>query len=397
MDMPLPPDPSRPVILQVVPALGGGGVERGTVEMADAICRAGGIALVASEGGRLARQVEAVGGRNILLPLATKNPLSLWRNASRLASVIINEGVNLVHARSRAPAWSAWLATQRTGVPLVTTYHGAYSEALPGKRRYNSVMARGERVIVISRFAATLVMQQHKLDPSRLRVIYRGVDPTVFDPEGVSSQRVQRLAEAWKLPEGRPLIMLPGRLTRWKGQEVLIAALARMSRRNAVAVLVGGDQGRTRYARSLLLQAAHLGVQVRLVGDCDDMPAALMLADAVVNASIKPEAFGRVVIEAQAMGRPVIATDHGGAVETVEHGATGWRVPPGNADALAASLDHVLASSPERLATLGARARASVCANYTVARMQAATLDVYREVLGLPAADAILDLHERAA
>jgi glycosyltransferase involved in cell wall biosynthesis len=365
--------------------------------MADAICRAGGIALVASEGGRLARQVEAVGGRNILLPLATKNPLSLWRNASRLASVIINEGVNLVHARSRAPAWSAWLATQRTGVPLVTTYHGAYSEALPGKRRYNSVMARGERVIVISRFAATLVMQQHKLDPSRLRVIYRGVDPTVFDPEGVSSQRVQRLAEAWKLPEGRPLIMLPGRLTRWKGQEVLIAALARMSRRNAVAVLVGGDQGRTRYARSLLLQAAHLGVQVRLVGDCDDMPAALMLADAVVNASIKPEAFGRVVIEAQAMGRPVIATDHGGAVETVEHGATGWRVPPGNADALAASLDHVLASSPERLATLGARARASVCANYTVARMQAATLDVYREVLGLPAADAILDLHERAA
>jgi glycosyltransferase involved in cell wall biosynthesis len=381
MDVAPQSDPSRTVVLQVVPALGGGGVERGTVEMAEAITRAGGLALVASQGGRLARLVEAVGGRNILLPLATKNPLGVWRNAARLAALIEAEHVNLVHARSRAPAWSAWLATQRTGVPLVTTYHGTYGEELPGKRRYNSVMARGERVIVISRFVATLVMRQHRVDPARLRVIHRGVDPAVFDPNAVSGERVQKLAEAWHLPEARPLVMLPGRLTRWKGQEVLIEALARMSRRDAVGVLVGGDQGRGRYARSLLAQAAQLGVTVRLVGDCEDMPAALMLADVVVNASTKPEGFGRVVIEAQAMGRPVIATDHGGAVETVDHGSTGWRVPPGDPTALAAFLDHVLASSPERLAAFGARARASVQAHYTVANMQAATLDVYREVL----------------
>jgi glycosyltransferase involved in cell wall biosynthesis len=381
MDMHPAAEPSRPVILQVLPALGGGGVERGTVEMAAAIVQAGGVALVASEGGRLAGQVEAVGGRNIAMPLATKNPLGIRANANRLEALIRAEGVSVVHARSRAPAWSAWQATRRTGVPFVTTYHGAYGETLPGKRRYNSVMARGDRVIAISRFVADLVMRRHHPDPAILRVIHRGVDPALFDPKAVSDERVHRLAEAWRLPEGRPLVMLPGRLTRWKGQEVLIAALGRMARRDAVGVLVGAEQGRSRYARALARLAAELGVDLRIVGDCDDMPAALLLADAVVNASTKPEAFGRVVIEAQAMARPVIATDHGGAVETVEHGDTGWRIPPADPDALAAALDHVLAMSEERLSALGARARASVRANYTVARMQAATLDVYREVL----------------
>jgi glycosyltransferase involved in cell wall biosynthesis len=388
MDMSPAREPHRTVILQVLPALGGGGVERGTVEIAQAITEAGGLALVASEGGRLAPQVEAAGGRNVFLPLATKNPGKIWRNAARIEALIRAEGVSLVHARSRAPAWSAWLAAQRTGVPFVTTYHGAYGEAFPGKRRYNAVMARGERVIAISRFVAGLLMRQHRVDPARIRVIHRGVDPAVFDPDAVAPERVQLLAEAWHLPEGRPLIVLPGRLTRWKGQEVLIAALARMARRDAVGVLVGAEQGRARYTRGLREQAARLGVDVRLVGDCDDMPAALLLADAVVNASTDPEAFGRVVIEAQAMARPVIATDHGGAVETVEHGDTGWRVPPGDADALAIALDHVLASSPERLAALGARARASVRANYTVDQMQDATLDVYRDVLERAAAPA---------
>lgn len=367
------------MVLQVLPALGGGGVERGTVEIAAAIVEAGGAALVASAGGRMAPLVEQAGGRNILLPLDSKNPARVWRNAARLEQLIRSERVGLVHARSRAPAWSAWFAAQRVGVPFVTTYHGAYGEAFPGKRRYNAIMARGERVIAISRFISDLIIQRHHLDPGRIRIIPRGVDPAVFDPDAVSPDRVQRLAEAWALPEGRPLVMLPGRLTGWKGHAVLIAALARMSRRKAVGVLVGADQG---HARALAGQAEKAGVELRITGDCDDMPAALLLADAVVNASTRPEAFGRVVIEAQAMGRPVIASDHGGAVETVEHGATGWRVPPGDPDALAAALDHVLALPPERLAALGARARASVRANYTVDAMQDATLAVYREVLG---------------
>lgn len=371
------------MVLQVLPALGGGGVERGTVEMAAAIVEAGGVALVASAGGRMAPLVEQAGGRNLTLPLDTKSPWRIWQNAALLEQVIAREGVRIVHARSRAPAWSAWLAARRAGVHFITTYHGAYGEELPGKRRYNAVMARGERVIAISRFIAGVVMQRHGVDPGRIRIIHRGVDPAAFDPAGVSEERARRLAEAWRLPRGRPVVMLPGRLTGWKGQRVLIEALARMTRRDAVGVLVGAGQGRDRYASDLSRLAARLGVDVRQVGDCDDMPAALKLADAVVNASIRPEAFGRVVIEAQAMARPVIATDHGGAVETVEHGDTGWRVPPGDPAALALALDHVLAMTPERVAALGARARASVQAHYTVAAMQDATLAVYREVLGL--------------
>lgn len=374
-------DRNRPVVLQVLPALGGGGVERGTVEIAQAIVRAGGTALVASAGGRMAALVEQAGGHNVALPLDTKNPWAIWRNAALLEGVIARGGVQIVHARSRAPAWSAWLAARRAGVHFVTTYHGAYGEGF-GKRRYNAVMARGERVIAISRFIAGLVMQRHQVDPGRIRVIHRGVDPAVFDPAAVSYDRIARLADGWRLPEDRPLVMLPGRLTEWKGQGVLIEALARMARPGAVGVLVGADQGRHRYARDLAAQAARLGVDVRLVGDCDDMPAALALADVVVNASTRPEAFGRVVIEAQSMARPVIASDHGGAVETVRHGDTGWRVPPGDPAALASALDHVLAMTPERAAALGARARASVRAHYTTAAMQDATLEVYREVLG---------------
>ncbi len=370
------------VVLQVLPALGGGGVERGSVEMAGAIAAAGGVALVASAGGRMAPQVTAAGGRNVLLPLDVKSPWGIWANAARLERVIRDEGVRLVHARSRAPAWSAWIAARRTGVHFVTTYHGAYGETLPGKRRYNAVMARGERVIAISHFIARLIQQRHGVEPERLRVIHRGADPVMFDPAAVMPDRTQRLADEWRLPPGRHVVMLPGRLARWKGQEVLIAALARLGREDVVAVLVGGDRQHAGYAREVAALAGRLGVAVRMVGHCDDMPAALSLADVVVSASIEPEAFGRVVIEAQAMGRPVIATDHGGAVETVEHGATGWRVPPGDAAALAAALDHVLALPAAERAALGARARHAVLTHYSVAAMQAATLNVYREVLG---------------
>jgi glycosyltransferase involved in cell wall biosynthesis len=386
--IPLTSPPQRqplgaPVVLQVLPALGGGGVERGTVEIAAAIVRAGGTALVASAGGRLASRVEQVGARNIVLPLDTKNPLAIWANAARLAQVIREEGVQIVHARSRAPAWSAWLAARRTGVPFMTTYHGTYSGNLPGKRRYNSVMARGVRVIAISRFVAGLILSQHKVDPARVRVIHRGADTALFDPEAVTLARRERLAEAWALPPGRPVVMLPGRLARWKGQAVLIEALALLPM-PAVGVLVGDDQGRLGYARDLTDLARRRGVDMRVVGHCDDMPAAYALADMVVNASTTPEAFGRVVVEAQAMGRPVVASDHGGAAETVVHGETGFLVPPGKADELAATLAMLLDMAPGELAALGARARASVLAHYTVAAMQAATLDLYREILASP-------------
>ncbi len=369
--------------MQVLPALNAGGVERGTVEIAAAIVQAGGTALVASAGGRLAPWVERAGGRNIILPLASKSPYRIWRNAAALTRVVAAERVDLIHARSRAPAWSAWLAARRAGVAFVTTYHGAYNENFPGKRRYNAVMAAGDRVIAISHFIADLIKARHAIDPARIRVIHRGVDPAIFDPEVVVPDRIIRLLTAWRLPDGVPTIMLPGRITRWKGPQVLIRALAQMHRRDAMVVLVGDAQGRDGFVAELVALAAELGVaeRVRLVGHCEDMPAALMLSDVVVNASTDPEAFGRVVIEAQAMARPVVGSDHGGAAETIAHGETGWRVPPDDPAALAAALDHALDMDAEARAALGARARAAVQAHYTVAAMQSKTLDVYEELL----------------
>jgi glycosyltransferase involved in cell wall biosynthesis len=372
--------PDSPVVLQVLPSLITGGVERGTVEIALAIAEAEATALVASAGGPLVRQIERAGGTHITIPLTTKSPLGIWRNAAALEAVIRDHKVSLVHARSRAPAWSAWLACQRTGVPFVTTYHGTYGEEFPFKRRYNSVMARGRIVIAASHFIAGLVQTRHRLDPARIRVIPRGVDPAVFDPTTISGCRIAKLAAEWRLPDGVRTVVLPGRLTCWKGQAVLLEAIARLNRPDVMCVFVGSHQGRHGYAQDLERQAASLGLagRLRLVGQCDDMPAALALADVVVHASTKPEAFGRVVIEAQAMARPVIASDLGGPVETVRHGETGWRVRPNDPDALATAIGVALDLDPTERLALGQRARASVP---TVRAMQDATLDVYEAVL----------------
>jgi glycosyltransferase involved in cell wall biosynthesis len=372
-----------PTILQVLPALDSGGVERGTIEIVEALTARGWTALVASQGGRLVEAVERAGGRHLALPLRTKLPWAIWQNAGRLAEVIRRERVDLVHARSRAPAWSAWVACRRLGVPFVTTYHGAYSDSGWGKRRYNSIMARGARVIAASGFIADLVRNQHGVGGDRLRLIPRGIDPAVFDPGQVSALRVAALAREWSVPEGAKVILLPARVSRWKGQSVLIAALGVLRRPDLFAVFVGSDQGRHAYVRSLLDEATALGVagQIKLAGHCADMPAALMLADIVVSASTEPEAFGRAVIEAQAMERVVIAAGHGGAAETVEHGVTGVLVPPGNAAALAEAISHVVALPEAERRAMGARARASVLAQYTVAGMQRATLAVYEEIL----------------
>lgn len=370
------------VILQVLPRLEVGGVERGTIEMVAAIAGAGGVPIVASAGGRMEGLVARAGGRHVTLKLASKHPLRILANAARLARLIRREGVDIVHARSRAPAWSAWMASRRTGAHFVTTYHGLYGERPRWKRRYNAVMARGERVIAISDFVAWHVADTYGLDHTRVRVIPRGVDPGVFSPERVTGPRIARLAEAWRLPHEARVVMLPGRLTRWKGGEVLLDAIAAMRHADVVAVLVGGEGDRPGYGASLVRRAERLGIaeRVRFAGHCDDMPAALSLADVVVAPSTRPEAFGRSVIEAQAMGKPVIAADHGGAAETIEPGATGWHVPPGDPAALAEMVDFVLDLTPDELATLGWHARCAVHQRFSTAAMQSATLAVYREL-----------------
>ena len=371
-----------PALLQVLPALRSGGVERGTLEIAEAQIAAGFRAIVASAGGEMVSALEALGAKHITLPLTAKSPFALWRNAAALTALVRAEGVALIHARSRAPAWSALMAARRAGLPFVTTYHGAYNEGFPGKRFYNSVMARGDRVIAISHFIADLIRTRHGVEEARLRVIPRGVDPRRFDPGLVSIERLEKLRTAWSLPEGRPIIMLPARVTRWKGQMVLVEAMARMPG-DSLALLVGDAEERPAFKAELLARIESLGLKdrVRLVGHANDMAAALMLANVVIHASTDAEAFGRTVIEAQAMARPVIASDLGAPRETVAEGVTGWRTPPGDAAALAEAIGKALALPPAERAALGARARAAVLSGYTTAAMQAATIAVYREVL----------------
>lgn len=370
--MPLPP-----AILQVLPALESGGVERGTLEIAEAIQAAGYRAIVASGGGRLVPELEALGARHVVLPLVTKSPIRIWRNAARLAELVVGEQVRIIHARSRAPAWSALLAARRSGAHFVTTYHGTYSEGFPGKRLYNSVMARGDRVIAISRHIADHIRRTYG-DSGVIRVIPRGVDLRRFDPARVEPARVEALRAAWSVPEGHKIVLLPARMTRWKGHAVLIRALSDIP--GVAAVLAGDTAGRERYVDELRSLAATAGVadRLRFAGHVSDMPAAMLAADLVVHASTEPEAFGRTVTEAQALARPVIASDLGAPRETVEDGITGWLTPPGDPAALSAVIQRVLAMPAESLALIGEAARRRVP---TLEAMQAATLAVYRELL----------------
>jgi len=371
-------------ILQVLPKLDTGGAERVAIEIAEAVVAAGHKSIIAAEPGPLLSAAQRSGAEIMHLPLASKSPLTMRRNAKRLETLIRAQKLDLVHAHSRAPAWSARWAVQNTKTPLVTSYHGVYGENSAFKRRYNAVMAAGDRVIAVSAFIAGLVRARYGVGDDRLRTILGGVDVQKFDPALVVGDRVSRLAKEWRMNMSEPAIMLPGRLTGWKGQKLLIEALGRMRHREAVVILAGAAQGREAYMRGLVSLAEGLGLagRVRLVGNAEDMPAAMMLVDIVVNASTDPEAFGRTIIEAQAMGRVVVAADHGGARETILPGETGFLFPPGDATALAAVLDSALEMSPQARIAWGQRARAHVAERHSLAAMQMATLAVYGELLG---------------
>ncbi len=376
----------KATVLQVLPRLVAGGVERGTVDIAAALTAAGWSAVVASAGGPMTRELERAGATHVTLPLASKNPFVIRANIDRLAALIRRLDVDIVHARSRAPAWSARYAAKRAGRHFVTTFHNAYGVGSFLKQRYNGVMATGERVIAISRFVGEHAASVYGVPAERLRVIPRGVDLTRFDPEKVRPDRLVTLIKAWRLPDGAPIVLLPGRLTRWKGQLVLIEAMARLKRPEVHAVILGG--GNARYRRELDEAVARSGVgaSFRFIDDCADITAAYMLADVVVSASTSPEGFGRVIVEAQAMGRPVIATAHGGALETIVPGETGWLVPPSDAAALADAIGRTLDQDPEARAAMAWRQIAHVRAHFSSALMAKRTLAVYEELVSHDAA-----------
>jgi glycosyltransferase involved in cell wall biosynthesis len=385
----------RPTILQIIPELDTGGAELSAVEIAGAVARAGGRALVLSEGGRLVARMEAGGGEWVPFTAATKNPLHILWNAARITRLIRREGVDLVHARSRAPAWSALIAARRTGRPFVTTYHGAYSEKTKLKRAYNRVMASGDIVIANSRYTSNLIRSRYGTPAEKIRVIYRGVDGEHFDPAAVAPARAAALREKWGLADDDIVVLHAARLTGWKGQRVVIEAAARLAQQKrlgrALFILAGSAQGRDGYHAELehLIEKHGLGDHVRLVGHVEDMPAALTLARCALVASTEPEAFGRTATEAQVMGCPVIATDHGAPPETVKarptvEGAdiTGWLVPPGDREKMVQAIAEALALSPEEREAMRQRARAHVLASFTLEAMREETLAVYDDLLG---------------
>lgn len=372
-----------PVLCQILPALETGGVERGTVDMAVAAAEAGFHSIVISSGGPMVRELARGGAAHIQLPVDSKNPLVMRRNIERIAAALQAHQVDIIHARSRAPAWSARAAARQTGTHFMTTFHGTYNLGFPGKKAYNAIMTKGERVIAISEFIRDHILANYKTDPSVIRVIHRGVDLDIFAPEAVSQERVIALAQRWRLPEDRPIITLPARLTRWKGQILLLRALKILGRTDIRVLLVGDAQGRASYAEEIERTAARAGLEgvVQVTGPAPDMAATYMLSDVVVSASTDPEAFGRVVAEAQAMGRPVIAPAHGAAPEQITEGETGWLFQPGDAESLARALETALALSQDQRAAFAERAMTNARMRFSKPVMCTRTLDVYRELL----------------
>ena len=379
-------------ILQIIPELDTGGAERTTIDVAAAIVAAGGTALVASCGGRLEDELASVGGRLVRMDAKTKNPLQMHANARQIAALARLEGVDLLHARSRAPAWSAFLAARETGLPFVTTYHGTYKARTGLKRLYNSVMARGDAVIANSRFIADHVKAEHgkvlarrRADLSHLHIIPRGIDLEGFDPATANSERIAALRQVWLEGRDAPLILLPARLTEWKGQSLAIQAVAALAAQHKgpppVLVCAGDAQGREAYVERLQAEAAGRHVALVLPGHVRDMASAYGAADIVITPSIEPEAFGRTLVEAMAMERLVIAAAHGGPLEILSGTQAGLLVEPGHPAKLADAMAQSLALDPQARKLRGQLARRHAIAHYSKAAMQAATLQVYRELL----------------
>lgn len=377
----------KPVILQVIPALETGGAERTTLDVAAALVREGFTALVASRGGRMEDELAKSGGELIRMEAASKSPRVMLSNALSLRDLIRKRNVSLIHARSRAPAWSALTAASMADIPFVTTYHGIYNAGNPLKRFYNSVMIRADAVIANSQWTADHILREHKRKPKRLVVIPRGVDLEVFDPAAMPPDRTAQMRKEWGVGEDDFVALLPGRLTRWKGQGVLIDAMALLKAQgalgNARAILAGDAQGRDDYEKELRekIETAGLSAHVFIVGHVSDMATAYAASDVVISASTDPEAFGRVAPEASAMAKPVIATDHGGARETVLTNVSGFLVPPGDAEALARALERVIATPPHGRVNMGMAGRAHIIRNYSRERMCNETIELYRALI----------------
>jgi glycosyltransferase involved in cell wall biosynthesis len=351
---------SKPTILQILPALNQGGVERGTVQIDNALVAAGWNSIVVSSGGRMVEQLK---GKHIALAVATKNPFKILSNARRLQKIIKENKVDIVHARSRAPAWSVSVACKKTNAHFMTTFHGTHKISNPFKRWYNSVMVSGEVLIAVSNFIKNHIIENYKTDAKKIIVIQRGVDLQEFNPQVVPL--------GLGLPKGKKIVMLPGRITRWKGQKIFAEAMAEI---DAIGVIVG-DVGSPEYMREI---EEILPDNVIILPGTSSLAEVLASADCVVTASTQPEAFGRIAIEAQALGKPVVATAIGGSLETVIDGKTGVLIKPNDALAMREAIKKILKSKINWQKNCSANA-----AKFSQEIMCDKTLEVYQSVLGI--------------
>lgn len=374
----------KPVVLQVLPELEHGGVETGTIEIAEALSTQGIKNFVASAGGRMVHELEKIKVPHFTLPLKTKNPIKLYLNSLKLEKIIKENGINIVHARSRAPAWSAYWAAKRAGVKFLTTFHGTYGLGPKGiKKIYNRVMTYGELIIAISNHIKNHIIENYQVNEQKIRLIPRCVDIAKFSPQAVSEERIIRAVKDNNLPEDLPIITLVGRLTHWKGQHLLLEALSKMKNQHFYCLIVGSDQGRIKYTNYLkeLVKKYGLEQKVKFIGQSFDIPALLMVSNIVLSTSIEPEAFGRAAIEGQAMGKIVIVSNIGGSLENTIDNVSGKLFESNNAEALANALDQALSMPEEEKKKMSAAAIKNVKDNFTKQIMCDKTIAVYNELI----------------
>lgn len=371
-------------ILQILPELVTGGVERGTIDMAAYIKEQGWNSIVASNGGQMMHELERLGIPHIQMPLHSKNPIVMQLNVLRLSKIIEAYDVDILHARSRAPAWSGYQAAKKTGCHFVTSFHGTYKVQNKFKHWYNGVMTRGERVIAVSQFIKEHMIATYGTDPAKIDVVPRGVDLARFDPAKVREDRIIKLLKEWNVPEDKRVIMLPGRLTRWKGHLDLLEALYRLPSQDYFCLFVGGGEKNSEYVKEIEEKVASLNLlgRVRFTGECGDMPAAYLLSDVVVSASREPEAFGRIAIEAQAMGRPIVATAHGGSMETIVPEQTGFLCRAGDVEMLSSAINRALTLNASARDRFAQRSMAHAHAHFSREAMCKGEFSTYATVLG---------------
>ncbi len=377
-------------VLQVIPKLGYGGAETGCYDIAHYLPENNCKSFIVTSGGELLKFVDKKKVKVFRLPVHSKNPLLIIVNALILIGIILINNISIVHARSRAPAWTCLLASKLTGRKFVTTFHGTYNFKNNLKKFYNSIMLRSDLIIAGSNFIFSHIKinySKYLNDKKKLMVIFRGINVDYFDPTTKLETDEKKLLIKWNIEKDKKIILLPGRLTSWKGQEVFIEAInlvnIELGYEAFYAVILGSDQGRDLYKKKLirLSEKYRLANQIRFIDHCKDMALAYKVSDIVVSASTEPEAFGRVAVEAQSMQKPVIASNIGGSRETIIDEKTGFLFESGNAKSLSQKILKLLYLDETQLKSIGTEGRRNILKKFNVEKMCFSTYSEYKRLL----------------